>query len=119
MARTASERQQLERERNKRARQAVLGLETFALYAVDRERQRFLSKQEILNATYLLAKWAIEGPAFIDETRLGLPPDRRAYTAKELDRFNIDLPFCRSCGADLNEAKAGGWQRCKCTRAAA
>lgn len=116
---TAAERQRLERERNRRARQAVLGLESFALNAVDWEKQRLLSKQEILNAMYLLTKWAIGGPAFIGETRLRLPLDRRAYTARELDRFNIDLPFCRSCGADLNEAKAGGWRRCKCKHAAA
>jgi len=115
-AMTVAERQKLERERNRRARQAVLGLESFALNAVDWEKQRFLSREEILGSVYMLTKWAINGPAFIDETRLTLSPDRRAFTANVFDRFNIDLPFCRACGVDLTKDAAGGWQGCKCKR---
>jgi hypothetical protein len=111
---TASERQKLERERNRRARQAVLGLESFSLNAVTWDEQRFLSREEILGATYMLTKWAIEGDTFIDETRLTLPPDRRAFTANVFDRFNIDLPFCRSCGRDLKQDAAGGRLSCEC-----
>jgi hypothetical protein len=116
---TAAQRQKLERERNNRARQVVIGLESFAVNAVDREKQRQLSAQEILGGIYMLAKWGREGQAFIDETRLTFSPDRRAFTANVFDRFNIDMPFCRECGADLVEDTAGGWQRCKCKRARA
>jgi hypothetical protein len=116
VAMTAAERQQLERERNRRARQALLGLQSFSLNAVDWEQKRMLSQQEILGSLYMLTRWAVEGPAFVSETRLTLPPDRRAFTANAFDRFNIDLPFCRSCGDDLVDDASGGWQRCKCTR---
>lgn len=111
---TAAERQRLERERNNRAREVVIGLGDFAIHAVDGENHRFLERDEILAALYMLAKWGKEGQAFIDETRLLSPPDRRAFTANVFDRFNINLPFCRECGDDLEENPEGGWRRCKC-----
>jgi hypothetical protein len=83
---------------------------------LDWEKQRELSRQDILSAMYNLARWAIEGQSFIDDARLISPPGQRAITATMFDRFNINLPFCRSCGADLKEASDGGWQRCKCKR---
>jgi hypothetical protein len=114
---TAAERQKLERERNNRARQVVIVLGDFATNAIDWENQRQLTKQEILAGLYMLAKWGRDGQVFIDETRLTLPPDRRAFTAKVFDRFNIDMPFCRECGADLKEHAEGEWEWCKCKRA--
>ena len=113
---TAAERQKLERERNNRARQVVIGIESFAMNAVDWENQKQLTQQEILGSLYMLAKWGRDGQSFVDETRLLFAPDRRAFTAKVFDRFNIDMPFCRECGADLKEHTEGGWQRCKCKR---
>ena len=111
-AMSASERQKLERERNNRARQVVTGIGDFAMNAVDWEQLRFLKMEEILGHLYMVSKWGQEGQGFIDDTRMTLPPDRRAYTAKVFDRFNIDLPFCRDCGADLIEKPEGGWRPC-------
>jgi hypothetical protein len=113
---TANERQELERARNRRAREAVLGLKDFSTNALDWEKQQELSRQDILSAIYNLARWAIEGQAFIDDARLISPPGQRALTATMFDRFNIDLPFCRSCGSDLKRNPEGGWQRCRCKR---
>lgn len=114
LAKTAAQRQELERERNRRARQLVVGLKAFACNAVDQERLSLLSRQDVLNAVYNAAKWAAEGQAFVDEARLISPPAIRAVTATRLDLFNIDLPFCRSCGHDLTEHPEGGWRSCKC-----
>lgn len=107
---TVAERQRLERERNNRAREVVIGLGDFAMNAADWD------KQQILGALYMVGKWGRDGQAFIDDTRLLLPPDRRAFTATVFDRFNIDMPFCRECGADLIKHPEAGWQRCKCIR---
>ena len=112
---TASERQHLERERNRRAREAVTALLSFATNARDWEEQRFLSTVEILNTIYLLSRWAIEGPTVLDEWRLTYPPDARARVAKIFDhRLNIQLPFCSTCGGDVRQDETGNRQRCEC-----
>ncbi len=118
-AMTAAERQQLERERNRRAREAVIGLSVFAVNAIDWEQQRELSRQEILNTVFLLSKWAIDGPVVVDEWRLTLSTDRRAYVTKVFERLNIQIPFCSSCGDDLRKDETGKWQRCECRRGTA
>jgi hypothetical protein len=107
---TAAERQHLERERNNRARAVVIGLESFPFNAID------LTRQDILNTIYSSSQWAMRGQAFIEETRLLSPPERRAYTTKMFERLNIELPFCRDCGSDLNKDEAGVRLRCKCQR---
>jgi hypothetical protein len=109
---TAAERQHLERERNRRAREAVVALSSFQ--GVDWVEQRELTRLEILNAIFLLSKWAMEGRAAVDEWRLTLPPDRRAYVANVFERMNIQLPFCSACGGDLRWDETGIWQRCRC-----
>ena len=111
VAMTAAERQKLERERNNRARQIVVGIGDFALNPVHWDEMRFCTQEEILGALYMVSKWGQEGEKFIEDTRQ-LPRDRCAYTANVFDRFNIDLPFCRACGADLIENLEGGWQPC-------
>jgi len=111
---TAAERQQLERERNRRAREIVIGLSSFALNANDREELRELSRIEILNTLYLVSKWGIDGRAAEDEWRLTLLPNRRAYVSKVFERFNIQIPFCSSCGSDLKKTETGELQRCGC-----
>ena len=113
---TAAERQQVERQRNRRAREAVVGLASFAVNANEWEEQRELSRDEILNTLFLLSKWAIEGHVAEDEWRLTLSPDRRAYVSKTFERLNLQLPFCSSCGAVLRRAEGDEWQRCECRR---
>lgn len=113
---TVAERQRLERERNRRAREAVIGMECLALNPVHVDRQEFLSREEILNAIFLLSKWAVEGPAVVDEWRLTLPPHSRSYVAKIFDRMNIGLPFCFACGGEVNQGESGLWKRCECGR---
>ncbi|MGB7046302.1 MAG: hypothetical protein WBD65_15810, partial [Methylocella sp.] len=83
------------------------------------EQQRELSRQEILNAVFLLSKWAIDGPVVVDEWRLTLSTDRRAYVTKVFERLNIQIPFCSSCGDDLRKDETGKWQRCECRRGTA
>jgi hypothetical protein len=116
IAMTAAERQKLERERNNRARQIVVGIGNFALHPVHWDTMRFCTQEEILGALHMVSKWGQEGDKFIEETRLTLPSDRCACTAKVFDRFNINLPFCRDCGADLIENLESGWQQCGCHR---
>lgn len=109
---TAAERQQIERERNRRAREVVIGLSSFALNANDWEEFRELSRIEILNTLYLVAKWGIDGSKAEDEWRLTLSPNRRAYIARILDRLNIRIPFCSNCGIDLGKSEAGDLRSC-------
>jgi hypothetical protein len=112
---TASERQHLERERNRRAREAVNALSSFATNAWDWEEQRPLSEVEILNTIYLLSRWAIEGTTVVDWWRLTYSPDARARVAKIFDRrLNIQLPFCSTCGNDMRQDETGKWRRCEC-----
>jgi hypothetical protein len=113
---TAAERQRLERERNRRAREIVIGLSTFALNACDWEELRDLSRIEILNTLYLVSKWGTDGQDAEHEWRLTLSPDRRAYVSKVFERLNIQIPFCTSCGSDLKKTEADGLRRCGCWR---
>lgn len=112
---TAAERQRLERERNRRARETVLALSNFP--GVDWEQRRELTPLEILNAIFLLSKWAMEGPEAVDEWRLTLTPHSRAYVANVFERMNIWLPFCSACGGELGQSETGVWQRCGCRQA--
>ena len=113
---TVAERQRLERERNRRAREAVMAMECLALSPVHADRQESLSFTEILNAIFLLSKWAKEGQAVVDAWRATLSPDRRAYVAKIFDGMNIQLPFCSVCGGEMSQDGTGIWQRCECRR---
>lgn len=111
---TAADRQKLERERNRRARETVNALVNFQ--GVDWEQQRELTRIEILNSIHLLSKWATEGQAAIDWWRLTFPPDRLAYVADVFERMQIQIPFCSACGSDLQQNEMGWWERCQCRR---
>lgn len=109
---TAAERQRLERERNKRAREAILGLSSFALNSAHWEEMRLLEPHEILGTVLLVTKWAIHGDDIIDEWRLTLAPAQLARTARILEQANILLPFCNACGANLKQDASGTLERC-------
>jgi len=111
---TVAERQRLERERNKRAREAILGLSNFALNGAHWEEMRLLEPHEILGTLLLVTKWAIHGDNVVDEWRLTLAPFQRARTANILQQANIFLPFCTTCGANLKRDETGTLQRCSC-----
>jgi hypothetical protein len=115
---TAAERQRLERERNKRAREAISGLSSFALNSPHWEEMRLLEPHEILGTLLLVTKWAIYGNDIIDEWRLTLAPFQLARTAKILEQANIILPFCNVCGANLNQDESGTLEHCSCLRKA-
>ena len=116
---TAAERQRLERERNKRAREAIIGLESFALNGVHWEESRLLEPHEILGTVLLVTRWAMNGESVVDEWRLTLSAPQRARTAKILEQANIFLPFCTTCGAVREEDETGTLQRCPCRQQAA
>jgi hypothetical protein len=111
---TSSERQRVERERNRRARESVAAISTLAFNAYHWEEKRELTYTEITNALYLLGKWAEEGDRAVNEWRLTLPPDRRAFVASAFDRMNIQLPFCCDCGAELRRNMEGVQESCQC-----
>jgi NADH pyrophosphatase NudC (nudix superfamily) len=111
---TAAERQRLERERNKRAREALTGLSHFANNGAHWEELRLLEPYEILGTVLLVTKWAIHGDDIINEWRLTLAPFQRARTAKILQQAHIFLPFCATCGADLKQGETGTLLRCNC-----
>lgn len=111
---TAAERQRLERERNKRAKGAIIGLESFALNGAHWEELRLLAPHEILGAVLLVTKWAMRGDDIVDEWRLTLAPFQRARTAKILEQAHIILPFCTTCGADLHDGETGTLRPCSC-----
>lgn len=107
---TAAERQRLERERNKRAKDAIIGLSAFAQNGA----HCFLKPHEILSTVLCVTKWAIDGDDIVDEWRLTLAPLQRARTAQILEQAHIFLPFCTTCGADLRKDETGTLQRCGC-----
>ena len=111
---TAAERQRLERERNKRAKEAIIGLESFALNGAHWDELKLLASHEILGTVLLVTKWAMHGDAIVDEWRLTLAPFQRARTAKILEQAHIFLPFCTTCGTDLHEDETGSLRRCSC-----
>lgn len=111
---TAAERQRLERERNKRARDALIGLSDFAQNGAHWEELRLLKPHEILGTVLLVTKWAFHGDDIVNEWRLTLAPSQRARTANILQQANIFLPFCTTCGADLKRDETGALQRCSC-----
>src|ERR1700681_3274879 len=115
---TAAERQRLERERNKRARDAILGLSNFALNTAHWEEMRLLEPHEILGTLLLVTRWAIHGDEIIDEWRLTLAPFQRARTAKILGLANIILPFCNVCGTNLKQDESSTLEHCSCLRKA-
>lgn len=93
---TAAERQSLERERNRRARLAVTALGNFAFNAVDWGERRELNYTEIMNALFLLSKWATDGDQAIEEWRLTVPPERYPYVEMVFDRFGIPISLDRA-----------------------
>ncbi len=111
---TAAERQRLERERNRRAKEAIIGLESFALNGAHWEELRSLAPHEILGTVLLVTKWAMRGDDIVDEWRLTLAPFQRARTARILEQAHIFLPFCTTCGAVLDEDETGALRRCSC-----
>jgi hypothetical protein len=113
---TAAERQRLERERNKRAKEAIIGLSNFASNPGHWEELRMLEPHEILGTVFLVTKWAIHGDEILDEWRLTLAPWQRARTAKILAQAHIHLPFCTTCGNDLRKHETTGLQDCDCQK---
>jgi hypothetical protein len=111
---TAAERQRLERERNKRARDALIGLSGFAQNGAHWEELRLFEPHEIFGTVLLVTKWAIHGDDIINEWRLTLSPWQRARTAKILQQANILLPFCATCGANLEQDGRGTLNSCGC-----
>jgi hypothetical protein len=111
---TAAERQRLERERNKRARAALIGLSDFAENGAHWEELRLLEPHEILGTVLLVTKWAIRGDDIVNEWRLTLAPFQRARTANILQKANIFLPFCTTCGDDLKQDETDAVLRCSC-----
>jgi amidase len=81
MAKTAAERQRLERERNKRAKDALIGLSDFAQNGAHWEEPRLLEPHEIRGTVLLVTKCAFHGDNIINEWRLTLAPFQRARTA--------------------------------------
>jgi hypothetical protein len=114
MAKTAAERQRLERERNKRAKDALIGLSDFAQNGAHWEEPRLLEPHEIRGTVLLVTKWAFHGDNIINEWRLTLAPFQRARTANILRQANIFIPFCTTCGADLKQDETGALGRCSC-----
>jgi hypothetical protein len=109
---TAAERQKLERERNRRAREVVDALSGFS--GSDWAERRELDRFEILNAIFLVSKWAREGAAAEEEWRI-TPPYERARIARAFERANMTwTPFCSNCGSSLEKDQTGQWQRCLC-----
>lgn len=111
---SAAERQRQERERNKRAKEAIVGLSNFALNGAHWEELRLLEPHEILSTVLLATRWAIEGNYIVNEWRVTLDLSQRARTANILQQANILIPFCTSCGADLHEDETGALRRCGC-----
>ena len=111
---TAAERQRLERERNRRAREAVIGLSNFAQNGAHWEEMRLLEPHEILGTVLLVTKWAMYGDDIINEWELTLDPWQRARTASILGQANIFIPLCTSCGARLKSNEMGDPQYCDC-----
>jgi hypothetical protein len=109
---TAAERQRLERERNKRAREAISGLSNFAHNGAHWEEMRLLEPHEILGTLLLVTKWAMHGDDVISEWRLTLAPDQLARTTKILEQAHIYLPFCKVCGANLKQDETGAVESC-------
>jgi hypothetical protein len=114
MAKAAAERQRLERERNRRAKDALIGLSDFAQNGAHWGELKLLEPHEILGTVLLVTKWAIHGDNIINEWRLTLAPFQRARTANILRQANIFIPFCTTCGADLKADETGVLQRCGC-----